>query len=149
MFDLVPFRKNSNNLVKRGDYFNQLVENFFNEDFFAPLTHNGGQSFQVDLTETEDAYLIDADLPGINKESIEVDYANNYLTIAAKREDVVENKTGSYVRRERKYGEFRRAFFIDNVRQDGIEAAFDNGVLKTTLPKETKKAGQPSRIEIK
>lgn len=56
MFEMVPFRK-SNNLSRRGDYFEQLFSNFFDDDLFAPVNYFGN-SFKVDLKETENDYII-------------------------------------------------------------------------------------------
>ncbi|WML33143.1 Hsp20 family protein [Clostridium sp. OS1-26] len=83
---------------------------------------NFRNSFRVDLKETENEYMVEADLPGINKEAIDVEYENNYLTISAKREETIENKdNNNYVRRERSYGEFKRRFYIDNVDKEKID----------------------------
>lgn len=148
MFDMVPFRKNNNSIAKRGDYFNQLFDNFFNDDFFAPMT-NFGNSFRVDLKETENEYVVEADLPGINKEAINIEYENNYLTVSAKREETIENKDNNYVRRERSYGQFSRRFYIDNVNEEKIDASFKDGVLKITLPKLEKVIMNKRKIDIR
>lgn len=147
MFDMVPFKRNNNSVAKRGDYFNQLFDNFFNDDFFTPIT-NFGNSFRVDLKETETEYMVEADLPGVNKEAIDLQYENNYLTISAKREEITENKDNNYVRRERSYGEFKRRFYIDNVNEEKIDASFMDGVLKITLPKLEKVNTNKRKIDI-
>lgn len=138
MFEMIPFRKNNNSLGKRGDYFDTFFENFLTDNFFSPSISN--RDFKVDVKDTENAYLIETDLPGINKENIDVSYDNGYLTITAKREDIIEDKKDNYVRRERSYGEFRRSFYIDDVDENNIQAKFENGVLMLNLPKaESKK----------
>jgi len=146
MFDLIPFGKDRR-MAKREDFFNQLVDNFFNEDFFAPFT-SVSNAFRVDLKETDDAYLVEADLPGIVKEDISVQYANNYLTISAKRQENQEEEKGSYLRRERRYGEFQRSFYVSNVQDDKISAAFKGGVLTVTLPKQDKNLRRVNTIPI-
>ncbi|KEH99335.1 heat shock protein Hsp18 [Clostridium massiliodielmoense] len=145
MFEMIPFR-NHGNLRRREDFFNNLFDNFFNDDFF-PKTMNTG--FNVDVRDTEKAYLVEADLPGMKKENLDLYYENGYLTISAKREDSVEDKDdkNNYVRRERHYGEFKRSFFINDIDENNIEANFENGVLKLVLPK--KSNGNQKRIEIK
>lgn len=148
MFDMVPFRKN-NSVSRREDDFDRFFDNFFSNDFFAPMNISGfGSGFKVDLKETENSYLIEADLPGVTKDAIDIDFNNNYLTITAKREDNVEDKSENFVRRERHYGEFKRSFYIDNVVEDQIDASFNNGVLKVTLPKSDKGKTQKKRIDI-
>lgn len=134
MFDLVPFRKNNKVGSRNGDAFDDLWSNFFGDDFFAPVLVNNS-SFKVDLKEDDASYTVDADLPGIKKEDISLDYENNYLTISAKRDETVEDKKDNYVRRERHTGEFKRSFYVDNVNEDNITASFTDGVLKINLPK--------------
>lgn len=146
MFDMIPFRRGNRNLT-RGDYFDQMFNNFFDDDFFAPY-NTVQNSFNVDLKETDDAYIVEADLPGVKKEDINIEYNDNYLSMSAKRDDYVEDKSDNYVRRERRYGEFKRCFYIDNVNVEKIDATFDNGVLKLVLPKEVK-GKETKRIEIR
>lgn len=146
MFDMVPFRRN-NRIERRGDVFENLLENFFNDDFFLPSSYNTG-SFRVDLKEDKDNYLLDADMPGMDKDNINIDLQNNYLTISAKREDQVEENKDNYVRRERCYGEFRRSFYFDNIDEENIKASFKDGVLHLELPKKDKAKDERKKIDI-
>lgn len=146
MFEMMPFRKGNRNLSK-GDYFNQMFNDFFDDDFMSPMNF-WHDSFRVDMKETEDAYSIEADLPGMKKDDIEIVYDNNYLTISAKQDESVENKTDKYVRRERRHGELKRSFYIDNVDESKIDASFKDGVLKLVLPKLVK-GKQKKRIDIR
>lgn len=146
MFNLVPFRKNNNDggLLRNG--FDDFFGNFFGDDFLSPALFNNG-SFRVDLKEDTDSYTVEADLPGVKKEDIALDYDNNYLTISAKRDETVEDNKDSYVRKEKYYGEFRRSFYVDNVDENNVSASFTDGVLKINLPKK-EKGIQKKRIEI-
>lgn len=148
MFDMVPFIKNNNSIIRRGDYFDDLFNNFFQDDFLTNFNMMGN-SFKVDLKEDENNYIIEADLPGFNKEAINLEYDNNYLIITAKRDDTFEDKKENLVRREKKYGEFRRSFYIDNVQNDNIAATFENGVLKITLPKNKEGFTNRRKIDIR
>lgn len=136
MFDMVPFRKNLNAVSPR-DYFDQMVNNFFSDDLMPFASGFNQNSFRVDVKETDKAMVIEADLPGVKKEAIELTYDNNYLTITAHREDSKETKEENFMRRERCYGEFRRSFYLDNVDHEKIKALFENGVLTINIPKET------------
>ncbi|MBZ2174404.1 Hsp20/alpha crystallin family protein [Schnuerera sp. xch1] len=140
MRDIVPFGR-------KGDFFPSFFRNFFDDDYF-PAMSNMQENFRVDLKETDDNYLVEADLPGIKKEDIDIDFSNNYLIINAKREGTVEDKKEDYVRRERHYGEFRRRFYMDNVDESKIDATFNNGVLKITLPKLNKGNNKRRKIDI-
>ncbi|HCW03488.1 MAG TPA: heat-shock protein [Clostridium sp.] len=147
MFEMIPFRRNG--LSRRGgeDYFNNFFNSFFNNDFFSPAVFTGS-SFKVDMKETEDSYIIEADLPGVPKEAISVEYENNYLTISAKREDTIEDKKDNYLRKERHYGQFKRSFYIDNIDEDQIKARFKDGVLEINLQKLNKGFEKRKRIDI-
>ena len=149
MFDMVPFKR-TGLLKKGGDNFNSFMDNFFNDDFFAPIPFEKmGFGFKVDLKENENSYVVEADLPGVNKDSIDVQYKNNYLTVSAKREDKTEEKKENYVRKEIKYGEFKRSFYVDNVDEEKVTAAFKDGVLRIELPKTEKTKVETKKIEIK
>ena len=84
----------------------------------------------------------------MNKDSIALDFNNNYLTISAKRDDSIEDKDENFVRRERRYGEFRRSFYIDNVDDKNITASFKDGVLNINLPKLSQGKKQGRKIDI-
>lgn len=147
MFGLIPFGKDRRP-ASREDFFTHMMANFFNEDFLAPFS-GAGQQLRVDLKETDDAYLVEADLPGIAKEDISLQYADHYLTISAKRQEYEQQEAeGQYLRRERRYGEFRRSFYMSNVQEDNISAEFKNGVLKVSLPKQDKGIRKINTIPI-
>lgn len=133
MFGLVPFGK------RREDSFGQLAKSFndvFNDEFFAPLK-SSTLSIRTDVKETEQAYLIEAELPGFKKEEIDIDYTSPYLTIKAVRneENNEENEQHQVVRKERRYGEFVRRFYVQDVDEAGITASVKDGVLSLKVPK--------------
>lgn len=144
MFGLIPFR--NRNLARR-DYFNQLMQDFFDDDFMASFGEMG-TGFRVDLRETKNEYIVEADLPGVKKGDITLRYENNYLTISAKRDETQEAKEENYVRRERRYGQFQRSIYVSNVIDDKIDAKFNDGVLTITLPKRDKTEKRSSNITI-
>ena len=84
-------------------------------------------------------------------EDINIDIDNNYLTISAERkyENTEKDKKGSVIRSERSYGSFSRSFDISGVVTDKIEAEYENGVLKLTLPKKEETVPKARRLEIK
>lgn len=145
MFDMIPFRKSSIN--KKDEFFSPFLDTFFNDEFFSIMTDLQG-NFKVDLKEADENYLIEADLPGVKKEDIAVEFVNNYLTITAKRDSSIENKKENFVRQERYYGEFNRSFHIDNVDENNIEDSFEDGVLKINLPKLDKENLNRKKIDI-
>ena len=144
MFDLVPFGK------RKEDTFGQLarsLNDMFNDDFFAPIKSTT-LSFRTDIRETDNAYVIEAELPGFRKDEIDIDYANPYLTIKAVRNEEKndENDKHQVVRRERRYGEYVRRFYVQDIEEDGIRASLKDGMLSLEVPKRQK--SQMKRIEI-
>ncbi len=141
MFGLVPFKMN-NDFSNAEDEFNSLFGNFFGDE------KDMKNSLKVDVKETKDSYVLEADFPGMKKEDINIEYNQNYLTISAKKNDEKEEKKENYIRKERSYGEVSRSFYVGNVDKEQIKAKFENGVLEVTLPKEQKAIDENSKIQI-
>lgn len=135
MFDLVPFRSRGN-IAKRGDAFDRLFDYMFEQPFGALNKFSAGfSSFKVDVKDNGLSYELIAELPGVNKEDISLDYEHDYLTITANRAEETEDKKDNYVCRERHVGKIQRSFFINNIDENNIKAQFKDGVLKVELPK--------------
>lgn len=125
-------------------------EDKFFKDFFRGYKEVNNLS--VDIKDEGDHFKVEADMPGLSKEDIKVDYKDNVLTIKAeKSEERNEGKEGDkYIVRERKSSSFLRQFIIDDVKAEEISAAFDKGVLVINLPKKSKSAlPEGHSIEIK
>lgn len=143
MFGIIPFKTNNSN--DKGGSLDNFFGDFFDDSFLSPMNMS---KFNSDVRETENEYLISAELPGIDKKDIKLDYKNNYLVISAKRNEEHDDKKDNYIRKERSYGEFSRSFYFDNVSEDKINAKFENGVLKITLPKVEKDKEKVTNIKI-
>ena len=109
----------------------------------------GDQDFvpRFDVKETKDAYVIQADLPGVQDQELEVSLSGNLLTVSGRREEQHSDEGDSYYAMERSYGDFVRSFTMpDGVDADGVSADLKQGVLTVRLPK--KPDAQPKRISI-
>lgn len=107
---------------------------------------------RVNVAETDDAYEIEAELPGLSEKDIELKVADGVLTISGERKEEKEEKKKDYHLRERSYGSFQRSFALpQNVVEDKIDAKFSKGVLTIRLPKSEPGAEKPGekRIAIK
>ena len=108
------------------------------------------KSAPVDVGETDKAYEVTAELPGMDEKNIEVKLANGSLTIKAEKQEDKEEKDKDYYIRERSFGSFLRTFQIpDGVDQDKIDASYKNGVLTVTLPKSVEAQKAEKKITIK
>ena len=142
MFGLVPLKRDMNS--KNNEGLDSLFSNFFDNELISSMNNK----FSVDIVEKDKAYEVNAELPGVKKEDIKLDFKNNYLVIGAKGADEDHEKNGSYIRKECNYGEFSRTFYFDDVQQDKRSAKYEDGILKVTLPKEVKKEDIGRKIEI-
>lgn len=144
MFELTPFVKRNNAAVYDPfRLFDEMERNFFKGSSIG--------EFRADIQDTGDAYELEADLPGVKKEDIQVELDNNYLTISAERhaEKDEKDKKGNYVRRERSYGSYSRSFDVTGVQTDQITAEYTDGVLKLRLPKKQESLPTTRRLEIR
>jgi len=102
---------------------------------------------RMDLIETEDAYRLHLDMPGMSTDDLKISYQDNELVVSGERESSRTNENEEFVRVERSFGHFRRAFTLPRtVDADNISATYDNGVLTVTVPKT--EAVKPRQIEI-
>jgi HSP20 family protein len=104
----------------------------------------------VDVAETDKAYEITAELPGIDEKNIEVKLADGALTIKGEKREEKEEKKKDYYLSERSYGSFQRSFQVpEGVDTDKIEASFKKGVLTVTLPKSAEAQKAAKKIDVK
>ena len=109
-----------------------------------------GAAPAVDVTETDKAFEITAELPGMDEKSIEVKLANNVLTIKGEKQEEKEEKKKDYYLHERSFGSFERSFQVpDGVDADKIDASFKKGVLTLTLPKSAEAQKAEKKITVK
>ena len=123
---------------------------FFDSPFFG-TSSSSMAGFSTDITDEGDSYKLTADLPGFEKGDINIDINDNTLTLSAERhsEFEKEDKKGKYIRVERSYGSYSRSFDLTGIKEDEIEAKYDNGVLTLTLPKKDEVKPTSRRLEIK
>ena len=115
--------------------------------FFSESPASRPWSPAVDMVENENELLVTADVPGVKLEDVEIKIEDGTLSFGGKREFKKEEKAGGYHRIERSYGSFQRAFALpESVDVEKTQAAYDNGVLKITLPK--KEVAKPKTIKV-
>ena len=104
----------------------------------------------VDIAESEKAYELTAELPGMDEKNIEVKVANGNLIIKGEKQEEKEEKKKDYYMRERNFGSFERRFEMpEGVDSDKIEASFKKGVLTLLLPKKLEAQKSTKKIEVK
>ena len=140
---------------------NEVFPSVFFDDFFRPLNEwfgNGGLTGKslatpaVNITESKDDYKVSVAAPGLKKSDFNIDVEGNMLTVSCEKEERKEEKDERHTRKEYNYSSFSRSFTLpEEVIKDKIEAAYEDGVLKLTLPKkeEAKKALLSKHIAVK
>ncbi|MFT8824822.1 MAG: Hsp20/alpha crystallin family protein [Liquorilactobacillus mali] len=132
-----------NNWMGQDDFFSNLGHSFFEG------AKSFNQALKTDIKETDDAYDVKVDVPGINKDDISLSYDNGILSISAKRDSFEDesDKDGNIITSERSYGSYSRQYRLPNIIKDQISAKYTDGVLEITLPKS--KNASPSENQIK
>jgi HSP20 family protein len=131
------------------------INRLFNTLFDAPTTATSGAQSGVprrwipamDLVETEEDFVLRADLPGMNENDVKIELQDNVLTISGERKAEHEERKEGYYRIERASGAFARSLTLpDGVDPGAVRASFDRGVLEVHVPKPAVR--KPQRIEI-
>lgn len=140
-FEMKPFNNSLFDMVP-GDVFKDFGRQFFQQ---FPEGH-----MRSDIRELEDSYVVEAELPGISKDNINIKFNNGILTIegAQTSSDEKKDEEGRVIHSERSYNNFKRQFSFGEIDENNISANFDNGVLKITLPK-SERNDDTKQIEIK
>ena len=129
------------------------MNRLFNTVFDAPAGHGNGGSTQrrwmpaMDLLETEDQFVLRADLPGLTEDDVSIELEDTTLTVSGERKAVHEEHSEGAYRVERAFGSFSRTLTLpQGVDPEAITAGFDKGVLEVRVPKPEQR--KPRRIAI-
>ena len=141
MFELIPFDHRMHRLSNY-DPFREM------DELFNSTTRAVNTAFNTDVIDNGDSFELDAELPGFKKEDIHLSIENDCLTISAERKLNKDEKLPNFVKRERFYGSCSRSFDLTGIDVDKISAAYVDGVLKLTLPKESEEVPVSRSIQI-
>lgn len=141
-------RTRSNNLRNLQREIDRVFDNFFPTRYTEEdETSKAVWAPRVDLSETDDLYRIELDVPGMNREDLNISFQDNQLTVSGERREQQREEDSEYVRVERAFGHFYRTFRLPKtVNADDIEAHYENGVLTIEVPKAEE--SKPQRIQI-
>ena len=158
--DLVPWTKGQQ-LAGRQETFDPFftlhreMNRLFDDVFrgFGPLGRLGTPLMEgqfgwprLELSETDKAVTVSAELPGLDEKDVQVDFANGVLAIKGEKKTETEDKDRRFT--ERYYGRFERRVPVDDVDEDKVSATFKNGVLTVTMPKAAQAQSKVKRIAI-
>ena len=149
MSGLIPFNNKNSNLVPRNagfdDFYNML------DDFFTgsslPTRSLVRDTFKIDVSETDKEYLVEAELPGLKKENINLNVDNECLCISVEQSEEINEDKKNYIHRERRVSSMSRRIQLTGAKLDDIKAKFKDGVLTITILKD-KKVENSRKINI-
>ncbi len=162
--NILPLRRRGNTMPTRRENespvmaiqneMNRMFDQFFNDPFtlLSVPTLRSVSDFmpRIDVSETETAMQVTAELPGMDEKDIQLSLENDSLIISGEKKNDVEEKGKNFHRVERSYGSFQRIVpLVSEIQSDKVEATFRNGVLNINLPKTPAAAKQAHKIEIK
>lgn len=128
---------------------NRLFDSFFRSTM--PLEETMATTYfapAVDIAEQDNEFVVKVELPGVAKEDVKISLESNVLTIKGEKRQEKEEKNKNFHRVERSYGTFQRSFTLPStVKNDKIDAVFNNGILSIALPKSEE--AKPKQIEVK
>ena len=136
--DIFSLRNRNNNIFDDLFYLNRRGDEKLTMWNWKPV---------VDIYDNEDKFVINAELPGVDKKDIVIDVKDRLLTLKGERSSEKEVKEDKYHRRERAYGSFERVFTLPaEIDPDQIKADFKNGILKIDIPKQEEQ--KPRQITV-
>ena len=134
-------------VLRNWEPFNLLRE--FNDSFIDRGT-DSPWSPTVNISENEDGYLLTAELPGVNKEDIDIDLKDNTLTLKGEKKAEKKEEKENYIRVESSYGKFERSFYVsDDIDVSKVDANFKDGVLRIKLVKKEEAKPKQIKVEVK
>jgi HSP20 family protein len=135
MSRLVPFNRWG---LRRNDFedFYNMLDDFFSDTWW-PVRTLARDTFKLDIQENEREYCIEAELPGVTKEEINLQLKDDgRLTIAVEREENIQEDKKNYVHRERRYSSMQRSIYLRDAKTEGVKAKLQDGVLEIIVPKQ-------------
>ena len=131
LYSMMPYRSRHNLPQERR--MPSLFDDRFFRSFFDMNDWMGNMGFRVDIHDDEDHYTLEAELPGVSQDKIDLSVENDTLTISADMETERKDEKAYYS--ERRVGHVSRSFSLEGIDQDHITADYKNGILYVTMPK--------------
>lgn len=150
MSSLVPFYRNNKNKAELTPF--QMMRSFLQDPFFSdfgvtPFSWAGG--IRADVKDMGNEYVVEAEMPGVTRDKINLDIHDGVLTISANEDVETKEEKNDYIYRERRYGHISRSFSLENINEDAIAAEYKDGVLSVHLPKEQQEKKSARKIDIR
>ena len=126
-----------------------LSDGFFNNFFNSSWPTVANTAIKADVRETDDSYIVEAEVAGVNRDDVSLTCERGVLTITVSKEENKEEEKDGYLRKERYTGSSSRRFLFEDIDEENIKANLDNGVLTVTIPKSDIKKQKHIEIDVK
>jgi HSP20 family protein len=147
MTGLVPFNRRDTGLLGTGfEDFRNMLDDFFSDNWPSRRSLER-DTFKINVQQNEKDYLIEAELPGVNKDEIDIDLDEGRLTISVKREEQINEEKKNYIHRESRYSSMSRSVYLADADSKDIKAKLENGVLSISVPRQ-EQAAKSQKISI-
>ena len=128
------------------DFFDEAMNELF--PFFGYNRRRRTQNYmRTDVKENEKEYVMEVELPGLEKKDIGLSVKDGYLNISVQKSESEKDENEKYIRRERSFS-CSRSYYIGDVSKEEIRAKYENGILRVSIPKEQPKEPGSDKIEI-
>ncbi len=155
MFDLIPWRKSEveaapeRSAMDLWREMDNLFGRFFGDVRRTESALTGHFAPALDISESDDEFVVKAELPGVDPKAVDISLSGNLLTIKGEKKAESEEKGKNFHRIERSYGSFSRSFQLPcEVREEDVKAEYKDGVLNLRLPKDEKAKRKSIKIEV-
>ncbi|MCR5741783.1 MAG: Hsp20 family protein [Gammaproteobacteria bacterium] len=125
-----------------------LFDPFFGDDFFRREVKKDNNFLKTDVIENEKDYELIMDVPGLEKEDVNIEVEDGYLTVTASKKYNEEDKKKNFVRKERRFYESKRSFYVGNIDDSLVSAKLEKGELHIVVPKEKEQVTNKKTICI-
>lgn len=137
MASLIPFNRKNTEIFSPNYSINNMLDDFFAEGW--PFRRSlAADTFKIDVQDNKTDYLIEAELPGVQKDAVSISLDDGRLNISVSKEENTEETNKNYIHKERRYTSMSRSLLLADADDGGVKAKLDNGVLSITVPKKTK-----------
>jgi HSP20 family protein len=143
MAGLIPFNRRNHHLARGAagtgfeDFYN-MIDDFFNDGLMPAGRNLLRDSFKLDIVEKDGEYLIEAEMPGIGKEDVDISIEGENLCISVNRAEETNNEGRNFIHRERRASSMSRRVRLAGAKLDEIKAKLEDGILTVTIPKDIK-----------
>jgi len=140
MSSLIPFNQNSSSWLP--SHFDGFLDDFFSDSFLPSMPARSlmRDTFKVDISENEKEYVVEAEMPGISKKDVDINFNEGKLILSVNKEESEDKSDKNYVHRERRSMSMARSIYLADADEEAVKAKLENGMLEITVPKKTKES---------